>query len=291
MFALCSVLHRLLIFCFVYNLLMLCKVNTFWTLRMVVFTCGKNHFEAFISRRCSPSSRVSYWLLQSLQGELSRACIPLELNCACSELPESRDAVSSRWWNLLDSWGMQPEPLACSLAMIQVLQIVKELVTPSRQRAARAKAGRNRSRRHSRSTLRHLEIFMGIDLRSRSYQRGVWVRLCAFVLLMYFGIWRGSGNGIIVNAPHYCCFEIANKKHIILLRGLKREERLWHIRCSRTFLLSASSHNIYFGGEKSNLYNPLLIFKYNVYGRNQKRTSSNSAYSRAEGLLGSYLCE
>ena len=67
---------------------------------------------------------------------------------------------------------MQLEPLACSLAMIQVLQIVKELVIPSRQRAARAKEGRNRSRMHSQSTLRHLEIFMDIDLRSR-YQGGV----------------------------------------------------------------------------------------------------------------------
>lgn len=250
----------------------------------------KNHFEAFISRRCSPSTPVSYWLLQSLQGELSRACIPLELNCAHSELPESRDAVSSRWWNLLDSWGTQLEPLACSLAMIQVLQIVKELVTPSRQRAARTKEGRNRSRMHNRSTLRHLEIFTDIDLRS-SYQRGVWVRLYAFALLMYFGIWTGSGNGIIVNAPHYYCSEITKEKHIILLWGLKREERLWHIHCSRTFLLPGSSHNIYFGGEKSNLYNPYLILKSNVHGRNQKRTSLNSTYSRAEGLLGSYLCE
>lgn len=133
----CVLLSRLLTFCFIklvnaVQKLYILDSGGWWFLHV-----AKNHFEAFISRRGSPSTPVIYWLLQSLQGEL-QSMYSSELNCALTWASWGRDAAVSAV-KPVDSWGTSWSLwLVQASNEIQVLQIVKELVTPSRQRAARA---------------------------------------------------------------------------------------------------------------------------------------------------------
>lgn len=89
--------------------------------------------------------------------------------------------------------------------MIQVLQIVKELVTPSRQKAAPVKKGRDIIRTNNRCTCTQ-GLFTNTDLKS-SYMNGVLsFTVNAIALLIYYSIGKGSGNEWHVNMPHFYCF-------------------------------------------------------------------------------------
>lgn len=89
--------------------------------------------------------------------------------------------------------------------MIQVFQIVKELVTPSRQKAATAKEGRSSIRMNNWSTLRHHSDFYKYGPKEQ-IKKGVLsyhVCFCASDILWSL---KGSGYGINVNMPYYYCF-------------------------------------------------------------------------------------